>query len=270
MGGKKKGIDFEWCLAGGEWLESNNIFTDEECRHVGKSDGHTLETCQNLCNWQPKCTAFNFKKEGGECILRACDRVMPPPQGSLEGFKGYYFRQGRLLQSGTNWMSFIPGHKLLSQLSLPGTHSSTADDFGCSQGVAKVPGCQTQTKKYTDQLKDGVRFLDIRLRHIENKLSVHRFSAFAGVWFSGLLIETVRFLRRNPSETVVISYREEYDPSANTETFEETFDRYLKPNDLVKGKKTPGLYNVKWTTEKLWTANKVPALSEVRGKVVMP
>ena len=84
-----------------------------------------------------------------------------------------------------------------------------------------------------------------------------------------MLIETVRFLRRNPSETVVISYREEYDPSANTETFEETFDRYLKPNDLVKGKKTPGLYNVKWTTEKLWTANKVPALSEVRGKVVM-
>lgn len=62
-------------------------------------------------------------------------------------------------QKYSAWMSRLPETVPLCQVSLPGTHDSCALYDGLSFGFAK---CQVWHLK--DQLKAGVRFIDIRCR----------------------------------------------------------------------------------------------------------
>ncbi len=82
---------------------------------------------------------------------------------------------------GTNWMSGISGERKLNEINIPGTHDSAAykldgdgsllDYYTSVDGLFSISKEFAQTQKlYIDeQLKAGIRYLDIRLNYIRYK-----------------------------------------------------------------------------------------------------
>ncbi|RBL91358.1 phosphatidylinositol-specific phospholipase C [Chitinophaga flava] len=153
---------------------------------------------------------------------------------------------GTLAVALNGWMSNLPDNTNLTALSIPGTHDSGAR-FEPIGGTAK---CQDLT--IAQQLDAGTRFLDIRCRHIDNAFAIHHGSIYQNMNFTDVLNACYAFLANNPGETIVMSVKEEYDPSNNTRSFEQTFDSYTQ------------LQPSKW-----YLAASVPNLGQVRGKIVL-
>ena len=72
------------------------------------------------------------------------------------------------VEKHANWMARLPDSHLLSQLSLPGTHDTCALYNGFSFGFAK---CQAWA--LADQLNAGIRFIDIRCRHLGDRFAIY-------------------------------------------------------------------------------------------------
>ena len=148
-------------------------------------------------------------------------------------------------QSTESWMTALPDTRLLSQMSIPGTHDTCAllggDLFEC------------QTMPLMDQLNAGIRFIDIRCRHIGDVFAIHHDRVYQGIEFGeGVRDVCLRFLEEHPGECIIMSVKEEYQPAHNTRSFEATFDWYLEGN------------RNRW-----YLGNTVPALGDVRGKIVL-
>ena len=145
-----------------------------------------------------------------------------------------------------SWMSGLQDNISISKISIPGTHDSGARvDAPVVSGTAK-----TQDLSIAEQLNAGVRFLDIRCRHIDNAFAIHHGSIYQNMNFDDVLNACYAFLQSNPSETIIMSVKEEYDASNTTRSFEQTFDSYVQKNPS------------KWDLG----AN-IPTLSAVRGKI---
>src|SRR4051794_40583034 len=93
-----------------------------------------------------------------------------------------------------NWMAALNSSLYVSQLSIPGTHDSGAR-FEPFSGTAK---CQNLT--IAEQLNAGVRFLDIRCRHLDNAFTIHHGSVYQNITFDDVLNATIAFLSNNPTE----------------------------------------------------------------------
>ena len=150
-------------------------------------------------------------------------------------------------QKYSRWMSRLPDSVTISQLSLPGTHNSCALHDGFSFGFAKCQSWQLYR-----QLESGIRFIDIRCRHVGD-----RFLIYHGVVAQRMTFREVRdvcqdFLRKHPSECVVMSIKEESTANASTRSFADTFADATK-ND-----------------EKLWhISHEAPELRQVRNRIVL-
>ncbi|ASZ12303.1 phosphatidylinositol-specific phospholipase C [Chitinophaga pendula] len=145
-----------------------------------------------------------------------------------------------------NWMTSLPDNNNLAKLSIPGTHDSGArhEPLG---GTAK-----TQTLSIREQLDAGVRFLDVRCRHIDNAFAIHHGAIYQQLNFDDVLNATISFLNANPKECVVMSIKEEHTPSNNNRSFEETFNTYVQKNPS------------KW-----YLGETIPTLGTARGKIVL-
>lgn len=148
--------------------------------------------------------------------------------------------------AGNNWMNGLNGNLPLSQFSIPGTHDSGAL-YEPASGTAKC-----QNLSIADQLNAGVRFLDIRCRHIDNAFAIHHGQVYQNANLDSVLNAAFAFLNSNPGETVIMSVKEEYNPSNNTRTFEQTFDAYVAKNPS------------RW-----YLGSGIPTLSQARGKIVL-
>ena len=148
--------------------------------------------------------------------------------------------------TATGWMASIADGVNLAQLSIPCSHDAGATVEPIS-GTAKC-----QNLSITDQLKAGIRFVDIRCRHINNAFAIHHGSIYQNLNFDDVINACFTFLNTNPGETIVMSVKEEYDPTGNTRTFEQTFDSYVAKNPS------------QW-----YEGASVPALGQVRGKIVL-
>ncbi|MEN7546326.1 phosphatidylinositol-specific phospholipase C [Rapidithrix thailandica] len=147
-----------------------------------------------------------------------------------------------------NWMSALNGNLKLSELSIPGTHDSGARyDHPLLSGSAK---CQDLT--IGEQLEAGTRFLDIRCRHIGDAFTIHHGVVYQHMNFTDVLNYCFNFLNANPTESIVMSIKEEHEPENNTRSFEATLESYLQANP-----------------DKWYLAENVPALEQVRGKIVL-
>lgn len=145
------------------------------------------------------------------------------------------------------WLKSVPGSVYVSQISIPGTHESAALYEGL-RGTAKC-----QDLKIDEQLNIGVRYLDIRCRHMNNKFRIFHGIADQKQSFSDILNSCKSFLRKNPSEFIFMSVKEEYRQRNSTRKFYETFEEYLE-------KEAKDCFYIK---------NRVPKLQEVRGKIVL-
>jgi len=155
--------------------------------------------------------------------------------------------RGITIQKYSSWMSRLPDHVLLSRLSLPGTHDSCALHDGLSFGFAKC-----QTWQLADQLQAGIRFIDIRCRHVSDKFLIYH-----GVIDQRMTFEVVRdvcrdFLKQHPSECIVMSVKEESTAKDNSRSFAETFaDSTGDDGEL-------------W-----YVSEKTPELGSVRNRIVL-
>jgi len=148
--------------------------------------------------------------------------------------------------AGNNWMSSVNSGLSLSQFSIPGTHESMA----LYEPVSGTAKCQSLS--LTSQLNAGVRFIDIRCRHLDNAFVIHHGSIYQNANFDDVLSYCTSFLAANPSECIIMSIKEEYTPSGDTRTFEQTFDSYVAKN--------PGIW---------YLGSSIPTLGSVRGKIVL-
>ena len=71
---------------------TEKIWNDDQCPNLGNNYGKTLGQCKQLCTNTAGCTAINYsqKAENGDCSLRKCGNVVPPPERDYDIFDGYY------------------------------------------------------------------------------------------------------------------------------------------------------------------------------------
>ena len=128
---------------------------------------------------------------------------------------------------------------------MPGSHDTMA-----LYSIADLAG-QCQSLSLHDQLNLGVRFLDIRLKEDHDKLkAVHGFID-QKVSFEKITKTIEDFIDKNPSEFIIMSIKEEADPSNSEISFESALKSYLNKDIYLKDNELPS------------------KLGDVRGKVML-
>jgi len=167
----------------------------------------------------------------------------------------YYHDSGNL-PNQQNWMSRLDNTKSIYSISMPGTH-----DSGARYGGDAV---QTQSLTIRQQLDAGIRFLDIRLRHIDNKFTIHHGAFYQHMNFDDVLTQVRDFLNANKSETVLMRVKQEHTTENSTRSFADTFSTYNDHyQDIIYTPKIPSTENPNEPTRKL-----LITLNEVRGKLI--
>ena len=152
-------------------------------------------------------------------------------------------------KSGSNkyadWMSKLDDNVSLRTINMPGSHDTMA-----LYSIADLAG-QCQSLSLHDQLNLGIRFLDIRLKEDHDKLkAVHGFID-QKVSFEKITKAIEEFLEKNPSEFIIMSVKEEADPSNSEISFESALKSYLNKDIYLKDNELPS------------------KLGDVRGKVML-
>lgn len=152
------------------------------------------------------------------------------------------------------WMRWIPDSVPLSSLSIPGTHDTMSHYGG--------PLARTQTLRLAQQLRAGIRTIDIRARHEQDRFLLYHGAAYQKANFSDVLRACNAFLDENPSEMILLWLSADGVPSPvdldSTRTYYETFEWYRDVSGLgsriyiPQGEPSPRL-----------------PLGEVRGKIVL-
>lgn len=148
-------------------------------------------------------------------------------------------------EQGHKWMSALPDHLKLYELSIPGTHNSCA--FNCCM-FAK---CQKNSLTY--QLNNGVRYIDVRCRHINDSFRLHHGPFDLNFDFdTGCIDLCINFLKANPTESIIVLISTEHRPESNKLQFDDVFLNYLEKN------------------RQYWFLDEhCPSLAECRGKLVL-
>ncbi|XP_075181495.1 1-phosphatidylinositol phosphodiesterase-like [Anomaloglossus baeobatrachus] len=144
-----------------------------------------------------------------------------------------------------DWMPYLPDHVPLSALAIPGTHDTMAFFGG--------PLAECQSWNLINQYNSGVRFLDIRCRHYQDRLPIFHDLFYQRTDFIQVLTDTVNFLTEHPRETILMRLKEEYEPYQNTRSFYQSVDEVLKQI----GERC------------FFRSDRLPTLGEARGKVVI-
>ncbi|MEB4815738.1 phosphatidylinositol-specific phospholipase C domain-containing protein [Bacillus thuringiensis] len=192
----------------------------------------------------------------GHCDNQTRDSIVPTAHSNYVDRNGVLtmdrsgFNVNRTVDyTNTNWMANIPDSRRIGELSIPGTHGTMALHGGIGGHIFI-----NQTMNLTTQLNSGIRYIDIRCRHYHNNFSIHHNLVYQGAFFGPDVLEPViRFLRQNPSETILMRIKEEYNPRGNTRTFSETFESFWNANQRY-----------------FWNLTSLnPTLGEVRGRIIV-
>lgn len=153
------------------------------------------------------------------------------------------------------WMAQLDDNTKLLNYNLVGTHD-------CVTQFVQLPHItKCQNRNIYEQLCLGVRALDIRVAAKEKRLvMVH---AFAKVFntpnrfgkqmdFADVLSYCYRFLAENPSEAIIMQFKNDSGDKYDKICFDNLFYTYIKGNEN------------KWFLE-----NRLPLVGEARGKIVL-
>ncbi|KAM9385686.1 1-phosphatidylinositol phosphodiesterase [Pholidichthys leucotaenia] len=141
------------------------------------------------------------------------------------------------------WMASIPDDRWLSEVTMPGTHNTMAFYGGVYS--------ECQTWSLASQLRAGVRFLDIRVRHVNGNLTIHHGVSYQWAHFGHVLEGVADFLHEYPTETVLMRLKEE---------FSETNNIYDAVVDFIHR-------YAHW--DLLWDSRLMPTMGEARGKLII-
>lgn len=147
-----------------------------------------------------------------------------------------------------NWMSNLDDNLTLDKISIPGTHDSGTWKTG--KGAA-----HTQNFGIMTQLHDGIRFLDIRVKHKGGRdndpLQIYHGIINCDTSFGEVLTTCADFLKKNPTETIIMLIDA---ASGDGKNIQKDFDFYLSQTEYKD------LFNLEPVP---------PKLAEIRGKVVL-
>ncbi|XP_051949358.1 1-phosphatidylinositol phosphodiesterase [Xyrauchen texanus] len=142
-----------------------------------------------------------------------------------------------------SWMATIPDVYSLSDVTMPGTHNT----------MALYGGTLAECNSWylAQQLRAGIRFLDVRVRHVRGKLTIHHGISYQYAHFGDVLMDIVAFLKDYPTETVLMRLKEEL---SNTNDIYGAVVRYI--NEYAH-----------W--DLLWHSREMPTMGEARGKLIV-
>ncbi|XP_048009876.1 1-phosphatidylinositol phosphodiesterase-like [Megalobrama amblycephala] len=135
------------------------------------------------------------------------------------------------------WMETLDDEKLISKITIPGTHESLALHGG--------PLAECQSWSLENQLKAGIRYFDLRVSGFE--LIVMHGPIYQHTTLSEVLITIRKFLSEFTTETVLVR---------------------VKPIFPMKGKVQNLVENEIKNAKDIWVKPSVPRIGEVRGKIV--
>jgi 1-phosphatidylinositol phosphodiesterase len=150
----------------------------------------------------------------------------------------------------TSWMGQFPTTRSLAALSIPGTHDTGATiDAPGTTGTTK---CQDLT--VDAQLTAGVRYMDIRLKALDDThFEVFHTNVDQSLTFDAVLTSIFTFFTAHPTETVVMSLKQEQGPAGGvTKSFEQIFGSYVAQH-----------------ADRWYLGATVPTLADARGKIVV-
>ncbi|CAA0144122.1 phosphatidylinositol-specific phospholipase C domain-containing protein [Tenacibaculum maritimum] len=107
----------------------------------------------------------------------------------------------RSTDSKENWMSSLDDDTRLLDITIPGTHDSAA--------INVTPLANNQSRSIRGQLEAGIRYFDLRFDALEGKLYAYHGPIYLGTTFMEVLKEMSAFLKRNPTEVIVVSSKKE-------------------------------------------------------------
>lgn len=150
-------------------------------------------------------------------------------------------------------LAAVSGDTPISLLNLAGSHDSA------TAYPSYAHWAQCQDLNIREQLSIGVRLLDIRLyerggqfRLVHSVADCYQNSEkTALLCFDSILEDCISFLEENPEEMIVMSVKLDRG-NRETQFFKKFYDTYIKEKDIP------------WFLE-----NRIPRLSEVRGKIVL-
>lgn len=120
-----------------------------------------------------------------------------------------------------SWMAQLEDSRSLATLSIPGTH-----DSGALYSIGGVFG-KCQTLHIRQQLDIGVRFFDLRLRLVDDRLDIYHNFVEQRASFETLLQTLVSYVRQHPSECLLVSLKEEDDPVRSEKDFTQALEAML-------------------------------------------
>lgn len=177
-----------------------------------------------------------------------------------------YNHNSTISTSNPSWMSRLKDSARLRELSIPGTHDSVA--------LHDTQYHVTQTLDLSKQLNAGIRFLDIRLKCVNDELRGFHAGGDQKINFDQILNSVDDFLRANPREVVFARIKNEQgiykaDQPCQSSTgrfkgksFYDAFNSYFQAKNLFW--KQASLYQ---TDDGHGQYN--PPLSAMRGKLVL-
>eukprot|EP00833_Pecoramyces_ruminatium_P012030 jgi/Orpsp1_1/1186062/evm.model.c7180000096705.1 len=121
------------------------------------------------------------------------------------------------------WMNYINENLKLNEINIPGTHNSGTFNIDKSPDDLKIVSLfkneygKTQNLNISDQLLNGIRYLDIRLAsddydniYISHGKHTCYNDNHEGLYLTEVLNDCVNFLINHPSETIIIHLKYEY------------------------------------------------------------
>ena len=158
------------------------------------------------------------------------------------------------VDGASDWMSGLDDSLYLSEVVLPGTHDSAADDVQ----LAFFSKCQDLS--ILEQLEAGFRYLDMRLELSGDSFKLmHGFAScktsgwpLAGsLQLNAVLDQCYRFLDSHPTECILFSAKKEHG-DATVEAFETQLDRLISEH-----------------SDRWLLTDHIPTVGEARGKLVL-
>lgn len=128
---------------------------------------------------------------------------------------------------GRRWMAALDDSTPINQLSIPGTH-----DSGATHSIGDVAG-KCQSLGIEDQLKTGVRFLDIRLQLVGDDFRIVHSFVDQGTDFDDTLDDIVEFIEENPTEFLFISIKKDADSKRPAGDFARLLEDELREYDII-------------------------------------
>ena len=132
----------------------------------------------------------------------------------------------------SDWMGALEDSAKLNSVTIPGTH-----DSGALHSLAEISG-KCQSLPIEEQLKIGVRFLDIRLQLVDNELKVVHSFVDQLTDFEDALEDMTSFIRDHESEFLIVSIKEDADPKRSDGAFAEVLETMLLSHEEISSART--------------------------------